>query len=302
MKRICYKLTQLLISVLIPLLIVACGGGESGSESSDTVAPLTSSCDDTTAYVPAMNPVVIPAVTDSATSTVIVLHDKLSTPLGENLQIFLHDLSAANLNVVAPYMPWSTASWTGSACEGLTYVAQLAAAEAEKGRSVVVAGHKMGATLALRYAATGSLKSIKAVISIAPDHLLHLDGALQHDIVKSMALAQQMMDNGMANIPALFDTRSNGESVQVAATPRVYWSYHALDEFPDIRQVASLLNVPVLWLAGSQDPRTVTFNFAGLASKITSVKSRYQVLSGDHETLLNDASGPIGVWLGGMGL
>lgn len=299
--RAVFNSSWLLLAGLLLLAGCGGGGGDDTPAAGGDPATLNFSCTGSQAYVPPAGPIVLPAASGMATTTVILLHGKQSSPVGPVSRLFT-GLNAANFDVVAPYLPWGGNTWTGTLCEGLVYLNELVEAEGAKGRNVVLAGHSMGGVHALIYGAIPLSSAVKAIIPIAPGHFPHLSKKIQSDTASSIARARQLVASGMGDVLDTFTTRNLGKAVDISATPRAYLSYHALNEFPDIRQVLPLQVLPVLWIGGRDDSLTTVMNYASLSGRIRSANSRYQLLDGDHFTVLDNSVGPMSAWLAGVGL
>lgn len=296
----------------------ACSGTESCTVTMDAAKSVTATfieysvdCSSYAAYNPATAPVITPSSAAPATTTVIVMHGKAGTPL--YLLPLYTELSNVGYDVVAPYMPWSDTGWDGSMCEAMNYIDSLAAQEAVKNMDVIIAGHSMGGAHALIYAATAPAVEVKAIIALAPGHFPHLelplltlfDPGTAASLTSSITLAEDMVANGFGDDPATFDTLIpdlNNPLLQISATANDYLSYHALDQYPDINDVLTVIKLPVLWLAGDDDPLTDFYDMATLFIRITSQNSSYELVNGDHLGMVSSSAAPIDGWLFSLGL
>jgi pimeloyl-ACP methyl ester carboxylesterase len=258
------------------------------------------------AYAPITTPVITPSSAAPATTTMIVMHGKAGTPL--YLSPLYTELAINGYDVIAPYMPWSDLDWDGSMCEAMNYIDILAAQEALKGNAVIVAGHSMGGAHALIYAATDPAIEVKGIIALAPGHFPQLEGSVQiliPEIADSIALAEDMVANGNGDVSNTFYTLipdPDNPLLQISATANDYLSYHALDQYPDINDVLPTIKLPVLWLAGTDDQLTTFYNMAALFNRITSLNSRYEVVTGDHLGMVSNSATYIDDWLFSLGL
>ena len=57
-----------------------------------------------------------------------------------------------------------------------------------------------------------------------------------------------------------------------------------------------------VWLAGEDDELTDLYNMSILASRITSPNTDYQLVPGDHISMVPDAGTPASTWLITLGL
>ncbi|KPJ92452.1 MAG: hypothetical protein AMJ53_09370 [Gammaproteobacteria bacterium SG8_11] len=298
-----YKLNNWALVLLIALLSACGGGGGDDSEPTDDVITFNLDCSAAMAYSPSNAPNTIDSTNGIAGTTLIVLHGKTGTPYGGHLQSFYSGMAAQGYDVIAPYMPWSGTSWDGDLCEAMAYIDQLAEAEIAQGKDVVVVGHSMGGVHALIYGATEPPAGVKAIVPIAPGHMPHQAIGFQNTVAADVSRAKTLVANGDGNTTGYsFITPNNGIKVTLNTTPNIYLSYHSLDQFPDIRGVLPLIEIPVFWVAGNQDNLTTTYNMAGLFGEINSANSKYEPLEGTHSGVVANTPTPLGAWLSGLGI
>ena len=296
----------------------ACSGTDSCSVTMDTAKSVTATfveysvdCSSFATYAPTTIPVITLSTGAAATTTVIVMHGKAVSPL--YLLSLYTELSNADYDVVAPYMPWSDTTWDGSMCEAMNYIDSLVAQEAAKGNNVIIAGHSMGGAHSLIYAATAPAAEVKGIIALAPGHFPHLelpllavlDPGTAAMITSSITKAEDMVTNGNGDVLDTFYTLIpdlDNPLLQISATANHYLSYHALYQYPDINDVLPVIKLPVLWLAGADDPLTTFYDMAALSSQITNQNSRYEEVIGDHLTMVLNSGMPMIAWLPSLGL
>ena len=292
-------------------------GGCSGTDSCEVVMDAARSvtatfseyavdCSASASYSP-LSTFTKPSSTSPASTTVIVMHGKTAEPTEPDLPDLYNALAAAGYDVIAPEMPWSNTDWDGSMCEAMNYIDALAAQEAAEGRDVVIAGHSMGGAHALIYAVTAPPEEVRAVIALAPGHFPHLEGVAQAAIAGEIARAEDLVANGLGDSLDTFDTIipdpiSLIRLVQISITANDYLSFHALNQYPDVRDVLPPIKLPVLWLAGTSDPLTDFYDMPALAGQITSVNSVYMEVSGSHLDMILNTPDHIDGWLDSLGL
>jgi pimeloyl-ACP methyl ester carboxylesterase len=230
------------------------------------------------------------------------MHGKTGSPYGSHLQSFYSDMADQGYDVVAPFMPWSSMTWEGDLCEAMAYIDELAGAEIAMGKEVVVVGHSMGGVAALIYGATEPPAGVAAIVPIAPGHMPHQSMVLQNSVSADVSRAKSLVDSGQGDDYDSFETRNNGTQVAINTTPNIFLSYHALDQFPDMRSVLPRIELPVLWFAGSADNLTTAYKMAELYGYIDSASSSYQVLGGTHLGVVANTPTPLGTWLSGLGI
>ena len=296
----------------------ACSATDSCAVTMDAAKSVTATfveysvdCSSYAAYSSGLDPIVRSSGT--ASTTVIMMHGKAAMPDDVYLLPFYDELSVAGYDVVAPFMPWRHLDWDGSMCEAMNYIDELAAQEAIKGNTVIIAGHSMGGAHALIYAATSPAAAVKAIVTLAPGHfpqlelplLTVLDPITAASITSSIAKAEDMVANDFGDQLDTFDTLIpdlNNPLLQISATANDYLSYHALYQYPDINDVLPSIKLPVLWLAGAEDPLTDFYDMPALFSRITSPISTYQDVSGDHLGMVSNSAARIEVWIPLLGL
>ena len=289
----------------------ACSGTDSCPVTMDAARSVTATfveysvdCSSFAVYAPSTTPEITLSSAGAAKNiTLIVMHGKAASPLDGSL--LYTDMSNAGYDVVAPYMPWSGLVWDGPMCEAMNYIDSLVEQEAAKGNSVIIAGHSMGGAHALIYAATVPAAEMKAVVTLAPGHFPHLEGILLPLISTSIDRAEDMVANSNGDVQDTFDTLIpdlNNPLLQISATANDYLSYHALDQYPEINDVLPAIKLPVLWLAGADDRLTSFYGMADLAGRISSQGSSYEVVNGDHLSMVLNSGAPIKTWLSSLGL
>jgi len=296
------RTTWSIAPVLLSLLsLTACSSGSDGG--SITAPPVYSvDCSTSATYVPVNAPLITLSTGATATTSIIMMHGKTGSPLSSHLPPLYIGLANAGYDVIAPYMPWSGLTWDGSMCESMNYIDSLASQEAAKGRNVIVAGHSMGGAHSLIYGATAPNNEVKGLITLAPGHFPHLSNNIQTVTAASIVLAESMVASGNGDDLATFDMLNTGVIIQITASAVDYLSFTALDQYPDINDVLPVITLPVLWLAGDADPITVGYDMATLSSQIASANSDYQVISGDHKSMVANSVAPIVAWLSSLSL
>ena len=275
---------------------------------SNTLATLD--CTIATAFDPVAAGFSTPIVTspdlttlDDTNTTIILLHGKTGTPTSSFLASFQTDMTSKAYKVVAPAMPWSTNRWDGTLCEGMAYINQLSELEINAGREVVIVGHSMGGTYALLYGVTQPGSAVKALVTIAPGHMMHVSNLLQTTTAADVQRAKNLVSIGEGNIVKNdFVTLNNGVEIRITTTANRYLTYHDLDVVPNLNFVLPDITLPVLWFAGDTDPLTALEGMEALAATITSTGSEYQALPGDHTSVVVLTPDPLDIWLVGLGL
>ncbi len=324
-KMIKIKLFAVCITVLTTL--IACGGGGdslggttggtggdpipdpgTGGTGSNTLASLD--CTAATAFDPVAFGFSTPIVTSpdltmvgDTNTTVILMHGKTGSPASSSLASLQTDMADMGYNVVAPVMPWSTNRWEGTLCEGMAYINQLAELEIADGREVVIAGHSMGGVYALIYGVTQPSSVVKALVTIAPGHMMHVANLLQTTTAADVQRAKNLVSIGDGDIVKNdFVTLNSGVIQILTTTANRYLTYHDLEVVPNMNFVLPNITLPVLWFAGEDDRLTALEGMEALAATITSTGSDYQALPAGHLGVVALTPDPLDIWLIGLGL
>lgn len=279
------------------------GSGGTGICDSSTAGttPYSFDCSCASAYKPAKSPVVTPAASGSANTSIIFMHGKTGSPLYSGYVTLANDLAASNYDVIAPYMPWSGTTWNGTMCEGMLYINQLAQAEINKGKHVVVMGHSMGGAHALLHGVITPNVAIDAYVTIAPGHFPQKSKSIRDTAAPGITLANDMIANDMGNDLATFDIINGGVVSQISATAYAFVSFHDVNLFPDVDQALPAQSKPVLWLGGDADSLTTSYNYPAFSANITSAYSEYYTIGGDHRTVLGSVPATALPWFNGLG-
>ncbi len=294
---------KLFYASLVPIisfaLLTGCGGSSpDNASSSGNAASFKLACDLNAAYTPASAPVLTAGV-GSPTTTVIALHGKSATPTQtSHMQTLADGLNAAGYDVMRPYLPWSSTSWNGTLCDGITYVNSLVAAEQANGKSVVVLGHSLGGVFVLSYAALTDTAKPDAFVLVAPGHFVPNSSVLAADNAADVQRAREMIANGQGDVIATFTT----SGYNISATANSYLSFHGTDQsasqFPDIFTNIERVDTPVLWLAGTADPLTgiVKTNLAIIPALSGKALYTYTEIAGDHYSLMTNVTNEFDPW------
>lgn len=263
--------------------------------------PYTYDCGGTATYTEKSAPITY-SVTGAGT-TAIVLHGKSGNPNASHLLGLYSALQGAGYEVKAPYMPWSSTTWDGSLCQAIGYVSELIQTEKTAGKNVILIGHSMGGAGVLIYNVTTGMSQADATITIAPGQFMHLSKTLQTQTAASVTTARNMVNAGNGDSIATFQTYNNGALQDVATTANIFLSYHDLNQYPDIaNNVLSSITAPLYWIGGDTDNLTTAYNYASLFTRVPSnSSSQYETLSGDHLSVVGNASSNIISWIGGLG-
>lgn len=313
----------LVISITVLTALIACGGDsgftaeQNGDNSNSGFGNRTNDlanldCSAATSFDPIAEgftdpQVNLPDTMEADTKiTIILMHGKTGSPVSTFLTSFQTEMAAKGYKVVAPVMPWSTTSWRGTLCEGMVYINQLVELEIADGREVVIAGHSMGGTYALLYGVTQPQPSVavKALVTIAPGHMMHISNLLQTTTADDVQTAKDLVSNDNGDMVSNFETLNNSLVINISTTANRYLTYHDLEVVPNLNFVLPNITLPVLWFAGEDDDLTALEGMEALAATITSTGSEYKLLPSpaNHTSVVALTPDPLDTWLVGLGL
>lgn len=224
---------------------------------------------------------------------IVLLHGKGGSPSG-----YVAELAAALKDrghlVSTPTMPWAKnriydASFAGALVEIDREVDSLR----QKGAKVIViAGHSLGANVALGYAA--SRDNVNGIIALAPAHSPESSNFIKH-MGQDVSRARDLVAAGKGKEKQRFSDVNQGKSLVVSATAEDYLSWFDPDGPAVMPRSAASFKVPtpLLLVAGSRDMgRDYIFDKAP-----PHPKSRFVALSADHFSVPSAAIEVVLTWL-----
>ncbi len=294
------------ISILIlAFILTGCSGGGSDAAATDPgtitlTATLNLQCDLNAIYSP-VTPPITSAGTGTPTTTVIALHGKSGSPLNGVISTLATDLNAKGYNIIRPYMPWSSLVWSGTLCDGISYINELIVAEKAIGNSVILLGHSLGGVVVLSYTALANTTKPDGLTVMAPGHYVPNSSGLNTKHAASILEAKNKIAAGQGDVLETFQT----SDYDISATPNVYLTFHGIDQltdqFSDIKAGISLISVPTLWLPGSSDPLTGTTKSLGIIDTVSANSFfTYKEIVGDHYTLVDNVTDVLDPWFKGL--
>ena len=231
---------------------------------------------------------------------VVLLHGKGGSPSG-HVRELAAALQSKGHPVSAPAMPWAKERiYDASFEEALGEIDREVAALRQKGAKLVaVAGHSIGANVALGYAA--SRNGADAIIALAPAHSPE-SAAFGRRLGADVARARGLVDAGKGKEKQRFSELNQGSLVQVTATPEVYLSWVAPDGRAVMPKSAAAFKAPtpLLFVNGNGD-RTAQGQDAIFDRAPPHPKSRFLTVAADHFNVPSVAIEQIAAWLAGLG-
>lgn len=254
-------------------------------------------CSASQVYRPAQLPILTQATERMPSGTVIYMHGRAGSPTRHFDKQLQQQLAALGYDVVAPYMPWAKRTWTGTMCEGMLYINELARLEIKKGRRVILMGHSMGGAHALFHGRLRPGVEIKAYVAIAPGHLPHRSEAERRAYAASVNAANKKSADGNADQVTDFSVPVGKNTLTIKTTANIFLSFFDVERFPDINKVLPEITKPVLIVSADRDPVTGLYNHAAMRAMIRAEGTAYKRINGDHFTVLENVAEQFDLWL-----
>ena len=228
---------------------------------------------------------------------VVLLHGKGGFPSHQTLTGLAGKLRDSGFIVTAPEMPYSKNRTYDKSYQDTMLEIDDAVADLKKNGAmkIFVAGHSLGANVALHYA-IGT--SVDGVIAIAPGHNPEAK-IMRTKLGADVERAKKMVNGGQGNKVSRFDDINQGKVSSVATTAIIYLSWFDPDGQAVMSKNAAALKpgTALLWVIGTKDPlyKTGTSNVFDKAPP--NPKNKYIVVDSDHLGTPADAAGEIVNWL-----
>ncbi|MDR3471955.1 MAG: hypothetical protein P4M09_09735 [Devosia sp.] len=233
---------------------------------------------------------------------VVLLHDKGAAP--EQLAKLAAALSGAGFQAVAPQMCWSGVRLLDKAyADCLTDVDAAIADLRKKGATeVVLGGAAQGAVFAIDYGATHA--GLVGIIAIGPS-ADPPDPSRYPEFAASLKAAQAALKKRQGQVSASFTELVASQPVAITTTAAIYLSFHGPQStIATIRAIKAKglpkLGVPLLWIAGTNDPAQVSTR-AVFAAAPENKLSAYVRVEADHAGTADASAGAVIAWLKSLG-
>ena len=211
---------------------------------------------------------------------VVLMHGKYGT--AEHVQSLAEALRSRGYLVVTPDMPWSRSrAYDRSLDEGHREIDILVDQLHKIGATrIVIAGHSMGANVALGYAATH--ESPDAVIALGPGQTVE-SRAFYDALGISVDKARKMIDEGHAEQPTEFADLHLGKVTTTKTSARIDLSYFDPAGLANMPRTVMRIGIPLLWTVGDLDQNMLDrgSSYAFDLAQPNSL-NRYQVVHADH--------------------
>jgi uncharacterized membrane protein/pimeloyl-ACP methyl ester carboxylesterase len=230
---------------------------------------------------------------------VVLLHGKGGSPSGY-IRGLADALQAKGYLVSAPAFAWSKDRiYDASFEDAMREIDQAAEALKRQGaKSIVVAGHSLGANVALGYAARR--EGLAGVIALAPAHSPESPNFARR-LSGEVSRARELVATGRGKERMRFGDLNQGQSVSVNATPEVYLSWMDPDGPAVMPKSAAAFKAatPLLVVNGQFDrsARGPDYFFDKAPSH---PKSKFVVVSSDHFDVPVAAADVVASWLASL--
>ena len=229
---------------------------------------------------------------------VVFLHAKGAAPDARPTAGLISAMRAEGMEVVVPELPWSNARrYDASYEDALKEVHEAVQALRAKGtKTVIVAGHSLGANGAIGYAA--NYEDANGVVAIAPGHSPELAG-FQKRLGDSVARARAMLDAGEGSKPAEFKDVNQGTTSAVKTSPAVYLSYFD-PEGPAVMPNNAMDmkdGTALLWIVGKEDRMAKLGQDYAFSMASAHDLNAYVVVAGGHKDTPSEGEQEIVAWI-----
>ena len=207
-------------------------------------------------------------------------------------------LQRGGVRVTTPKMPWSRDRIYDRTVEGslIEIDAAVSGLRARGARRIIIAGHSLGASAALAYAARRS--EIAGVVVIAAGHNPGSPG-FQAQIGDSVDRARAMVQAGRGNHAGTFTDINQGQTTQRVLPASIYLSWFAPDGPAAYASNLRALRpgTAILWIAGDRDRVPTASDKSLFEAAPTNPKSQFVMISSTHLNTPTDARSVVADWL-----
>jgi esterase/lipase len=164
--------------------------------------------------------------------------------------------------------------------------------------SIVVGGFSLGGNGAIAFGA--SHPGLLGVFAVAPAHDAR-EVAENPDIAESIARAQKLAAGGKGEETTSFADVVFGPAGaytnEIATTPTIYLSFFGQASHADIADNARRLSVPLLWVAGKEDPTQRGGAEGAFADVPANALNRYVAVASPHQGTPEKSKEAVLAWL-----
>ncbi|MGE0152883.1 MAG: alpha/beta fold hydrolase [Reyranellaceae bacterium] len=236
---------------------------------------------------------------------VVLMHGKQAMP-GQppGMAQLESELQRHGAKVVSPQMPWASGSWQkiDVTVEGAHALidAQVSQLRARGARRIVVAGHSIGANVALSYAV--ARPDVAAIVMISPGHSPSFSARTMPDYVAALEKAAALVQSGQGAQAFTGPDNNQGRKFDVSTTAEIYQSWMSPRRAANMANQAPLLSarIPVLVLMGDSDPAASITEGSIYRPAAKHPYSKYLAVAGDHGGAIGGAVGQVAAWVAGL--
>lgn len=230
---------------------------------------------------------------------VVLMHGEQGAP-GRGIDSLAQALEQAGYLVGRPDMCWSARrAYEAPFPDCLTVIDDAIVKLRNLGAtSIVVGGFSLGGNAAIAYGAGQS--GLLGIFGLAPAHDAN-EAAQGAEVADSIARARELAANGKGDETASFADIAFGPAgayaTEVATTPAIYLSFFGPASTANIPDNTHRLMVPLLWVAGADDPTQRGGPGYAFASAPANPLNRYVSIAGGHLSTPNQAKAAVLAWL-----
>jgi pimeloyl-ACP methyl ester carboxylesterase len=210
---------------------------------------------------------------------------------------FAWKLRDSGFIVTVPEMPYSKNRSYDKSYQDTMFEIDDAVAGLKKdgAKKIFIAGHSLGANVALHYS-TRTL--VDGIIAIAPGHIPE-SRVMQTKLGGDIERARKMATEGQGNTANRFDDINQGRMSSVNTTASIYLSWFDPDGQAVMSKNAAALKpgTPLLWVIGTRDPLYKTGSSDIFDKAPPNPRSKYIVVDSDHMSTPSNSAGEIINWL-----
>ena len=231
---------------------------------------------------------------------VVLLHGKNGSPSNPAIADLAGQLRKADFLVTGPEMPYSRGRQYDKTYEETTAEIDTAVDDLKKrgAERIVIAGHSLGANVALYYA---TRRSVDAVVAMAPGHTPERE-AMQRRLRSDVEKGRAMIEKGQGNKDSVFDDVNQGRVSTVKTTPLIYLSWFDPDGAAVMPKNAAHLKpgTALLWVVGTKDPLFGQGASYAFDKAPSDPRNKYLVVEADHLSTPHAAAAGIISWIKGL--
>jgi dienelactone hydrolase len=233
----------------------------------------------------------------NSTIGVVALHGKGDRAGSSGITQLVLALMQKGFVVIAPEMPYSKYRKYDKSYEETVLEIDNAVKELKKrgALKIFIAGHSMGANVALHYA---TQTKVDGVIAVAPGHTPDLE-RFQETTGDSVLRARKMVEEGKGYNREIFTDINQGNISSVEVPAYIYLSWFDPDGHAVIPRNASTMkpDTALLWVVGKLDPLYKRGTQYAFDLAPPNPRNKYLVINSNHWNTPTDAAGEIIKWL-----